>query len=299
MCPTHTPARRPARLRVGVPIACVLVAAAVAAGAVIIATRSGHRSSAVAAGPSAGATAPAGPSVSPSAEPPTGPLSVRFAFDAGPEAAIVDTTGAYALHEVAAAGGVTSLVPRDGGWALAFPPRCTEQARTPSPPSTPTGPAVPFGGGCPRAILESDRRPELNPGARTVTFGAALLMSPVDTAPGANVVQKGFSTGATTQYKLQVDGAAGQPSCVVASATHIYRVTAPVGVADGRWHAVECRRVGGELSITVDGQSLGKVAVPPDLSIVNGEPIRIGGKGVGADNDQFAGLIDDVYVSID
>jgi hypothetical protein len=32
---------------------------------------------------------------------------------------------------------------------------------------------------------------------------------------------------------------------------------------------------------------------------VSDEPLRIGGKGLRGDNDQFAGTLDDVYVRID
>jgi hypothetical protein len=39
--------------------------------------------------------------------------------------------------------------------------------------------------------------------------------------------------------------------------------------------------------------------VPPGVSIVNSEPLRIGGKNVSVDNDQYAGLLDDVFVAID
>ncbi len=42
----------------------------------------------------------------------------------------------------------------------------------------------------------------------------------------------------------------------------------------------------------------GSVYVPTSLSIANSEPLRVGGKGVKPNNDQFAGLIDDVFVAI-
>jgi hypothetical protein len=38
--------------------------------------------------------------------------------------------------------------------------------------------------------------------------------------------------------------------------------------------------------------------VPAGLSVVNRYPLSVGGKGTYADNDQFHGAVDDVYVRI-
>ncbi|HWG98955.1 MAG TPA: hypothetical protein VNV66_06450 [Pilimelia sp.] len=146
------------------------------------------------------------------------PMTVRYTFEAGSARTMRDTGGHYQLRVVAAAGGSIAFLRRGNGWAARFPDRCT-------------GPAA----GCPRAILESSRPDLFNPGTRPIRYGAAVLMTRRDTAPGANVLQKGYSTDGGSQYKLQVDGAAGRPSCVVADARRtIYRVTSPVSVADGR-----------------------------------------------------------------
>jgi hypothetical protein len=222
-----------------------------------------------------------------------GPFAIRFTFDAvtgmggnvagftlaGP---ITDVTGRYPLTVAVAAGGTLRLQPHGNGRAIRFPNRCTAQPAT-----------------CPRAILQSGRIDELNPGLRGLQFGATIRMAPSDIADGANVVQKGASVGGGSQYKLQVDGLAGHPSCALAGTATIYRVIAWVNVADGRWHALACRRLGSALAIYIDGLRRGEVAIPIDLSIVNDYPLRIGGKGKAPDNDQFAGTIDDVYVAID
>jgi hypothetical protein len=203
-------------------------------------------------------------------------LSLRYTFDGWWLGSVADVDGRYPLHPR----GALAYTPHGGGWSARFPPRCAAA-------------------GCPRVILEGLPAPELNPGTRGVRFGASVLMTPADTGDGANVVQKGFSTGGVTQLKLQVDGRAGQPSCVVASKTTIYRVIAPVAVADGRWHALACARSGRLLSIAVDGVPRAAVTVPLNVSIVNSEPLRIGGKNVSLDNDQYAGLLDDVFLTID
>jgi hypothetical protein len=38
--------------------------------------------------------------------------------------------------------------------------------------------------------------------------------------------------------------------------------------------------------------------VPARVSIANTEPLRVGGKGPGNGNDQFAGMIDNVFMTI-
>ena len=208
-------------------------------------------------------------------------VAVRYTFDGGAGKQFLDVSGRYGIRARTAAGGRLGLARHGAGWAAVFPARCT------APPQN-----------CPRTILEGGNPTALNPGTRRLQYGASVLMRPTDTANGANVVQKGFSVGGGTQYKLQVDGLAGRPSCVVASPTRIYRVTAPVRVADGRWHAVGCARIGGTLSIRVDGVTRGSARLPAALSIANTEPLRIGGKSVTANNDQYAGQVDDVYVTI-
>jgi len=235
--------------------------------------------------PSPGGSPPAGPTV-PSGSPSPGPgggaptTSVRYAFDAGSTRATADRAGVHSLRVAVAAGGTITFPRRGGGTAVKFPPRCT---------------GVPAD--CPRAILEGTNADLLNPGTNRFRYGGSVLMSPADTGAGANVVQKGYSTDGGSQYKLQIDGKAGRPSCVLASAKDIYRLIAPVSVADGRWHAVTCTRDGDVLSIAVDGKTYTR-RVPATLSIVNEQPLRIGGKGTAPNNDQFAGQIDDVFVAI-
>jgi hypothetical protein len=81
--------------------------------------------------------------------------------------------------------------------------------------------------------------------------------------------------------------------------TEIYLALASRTVADGHWHSVECVRRDALLEIRVDGASVGRTAVPSALSIVNSEPLCVGGKGTSPNNDQFTGVIDDIYVTLD
>jgi len=77
-----------------------------------------------------------------------------------------------------------------------------------------------------------------------------------------------------------------------------YKVVATVSVADGRWHALECRRAGSQVTLWVDGALRGGMTIPADLAVDNRIPLSVGGKGSFSNNDQFQGALDDVWVSM-
>jgi hypothetical protein len=227
-------------------------------------------------------SAPSGPvsahGVAPGAAPPplsADPVMVRYGFED------LEAAGGRSLRVHAAAGGAVDTESHGGGLAVRFPPPCAEyRDRT-----------------CPRVILETPFA--TNPGSRPLRYGATVRLAPSETSDGENVLQKGFSHG-HSQFKLQIDGAGGQPSCVLVgtASRQIHAAIASVSVSDGQWHTIECSRSGSALTITVDGAVAGQAKVPAALSIVNNDPLRIGGKGISANNDQFHGALDDVFVSI-
>nr|WP_040432041.1 LamG domain-containing protein [Actinoplanes globisporus] len=186
----------------------------------------------------------------------------------------------HLLRAVVRNGGKVTLTPHANGQALMFPPKCTGVA-------------------CPRLVLQASDTPDLNPGTKPLSYGATVLLAPAETASGENVLQKGYSTGGG-QYKLQVDGVSGKPSCGMSGAgeTGVHIARSRQSIADGAWHSLECRRSGPTLSILVDDQVESSVAVPSDLSISSAQPFSVGGKGVGADNDQFHGSLDDIFIHI-
>jgi hypothetical protein len=212
-----------------------------------------------------------------------GPVQLRYTFDNGVGRPITDTNGGHELKPLGQNGGSLHLVPEGRGLALDYPDRC----------------ALPRERDCPRAILQGTRDDSLNPGRRPLQYGASVLMTHADLADGANVVQKGYSVGGTSQFKLQVDHRMGHPSCVIAgNHRRIYRAEPVVDVADGRWHNLACVRTSTSLTLIVDGVARASTPVPPTLSIANAEPLRVGGKGPNKGNDQYAGEIDNVFLSI-
>ncbi|MFC3742434.1 LamG-like jellyroll fold domain-containing protein [Paractinoplanes deccanensis] len=205
-------------------------------------------------------------------------VTVRYTFD-GPSP-LADATGrGYDLSPVSRYGGTFTTVAHNGGRALAFPPPCHTEP-------------------CPRIALRAVAT-DLNPGRRPIRYGAAVRLAADETTKGENVLQKGYSASGS-QYKLQIDGLAGRPSCVFVDdrRPQIHTAIAATGVADNRWHTLECRRAGPHLTILVDGTPRGQTVLPADLSVTNHLPFSIGGKGSFADNDQFQGVLDEVWVEI-
>jgi len=186
----------------------------------------------------------------------------------------------HLLRTVMRNGGKITLTPHATGQALTFPAKCT-------------------GVTCPRLVLQAVDTPDLNPGTKPLQYGASVLLAAAETSTGENVLQKGYSTGGG-QYKLQVDGVSGKPSCGMSGSGEkgLHLARSRQSIADGSWHSLECRRTGPTLSILVDDQVQATAPVPEDLSISSAQPFSVGGKGVGADNDQFHGSVDDIWIHI-
>jgi hypothetical protein len=227
---------------------------------------------------------PAPAAASPSAGPPSAASAVviaRYGFNLRRSGSIFDESGrGHTLRVVTAHGGAVRTVVHGHGSALAFPAECG-------------------GAGCPHVALQSPTSPDLNPGTRDIAYGADVLLPPGETSKGENIVQKGYSV-TSSQWKLQVDGMAGRPSCVLVDerAPTIWMAYSSVSISDGRWHSLECRRVGPTLAVFVDGVERGRTTVPATLSVSNERPLSIGGKGAFGDNDQFDGVLDNVWVQI-
>ncbi|MEU4692481.1 LamG-like jellyroll fold domain-containing protein [Actinoplanes sp. NPDC023714] len=211
--------------------------------------------------------------------PPPPVVVARYSFDGPGASAWADSSGnGHTLRPVSGNGAVAELVRRQSGSAVRFPDPCRKAP-------------------CRRLVLRTGTTADLNPGARPFRYGASVRLAPNRTSRGQNVLQKGYSTEGS-QYKLQVDGDSGHPSCALVAGATIHLVLARVSVADDLWHTIECRRHGANLAIYVDRAVQGMVAVPAGLSVVNQEPLSLGGKSAYGDNDQFHGVLDDVWVAV-
>jgi len=208
------------------------------------------------------------------------PLQPMNETDVEP-ALLADVSGhGHDLTPVSRHGGAYRTIRHGDGTALDFPPPCHLDP-------------------CPKIALRAWPATDLNPGARPISFGASVRLDKDEPTKGENVLQKGYSaTG--SQWKLQIDGAEGKPSCVFVDDHRktIHLALSSVSVADGRWHALECRRAGSQVTVLVDGVPRGGVTIPADLAVDNKIPLSVGGKGSFSNNDQFQGALDDVWVSV-
>jgi hypothetical protein len=186
----------------------------------------------------------------------------------------------HLLRSLAVNGGAVKTVAHGTGQAVTFPPKCAGTA-------------------CARVVLQATDVPDLNPGAGNLRYGASVLLSPAETSTGENIMQKGYAT-AGGQYKLQVDGVSGKPSCVLSDRTDpaIHVAKSQTSVSDGAWHTLECRRTGTTFAILVDDRERGSATVPATLAVLTPQPLSLGGKGTGVNNDQFHGSLDDVWIGI-
>ncbi|MCB0919396.1 MAG: hypothetical protein KDC39_12615 [Actinobacteria bacterium] len=153
---------------------------------------------------------------------------------------------------------------------------------------------------CRRGIVEVASSDVLNPGDADFQYGAEVNLLAENIKDGANVVQKGYSTGGVGQWKLQIDDKAGRPSCVLVSTDDTADVLlAETGVADGVWHTIICRRIGDTLELWIDGRrDAVRDTVPHTIS--TDTPVRIAGKSTKENGDAFFGSIRRVfYGSVD
>jgi hypothetical protein len=226
-------------------------------------------------GPSTEGAVPSPPS-------PRSPYVASYNFDSNVADGTYDdgSGNGHLLRTLAVNAGTLKTVRHGDGQGLAFPSKCT-------------------GADCARVVLRATDVADLNPGSKNLGYGAAVLLSPAETSSGENVLQKGYST-AGGQYKLQVDGVSGKPTCVMSDQSEptIHVARGARSIADGEWHTLECRRVGTSLSIIVDEQPVGSATIPAGLTVETTQPLSLGGKGTGVDNDQFHGSIDDVWISV-
>src|SRR4051794_20479678 len=147
---------------------------------------------------------------------------VHYTFDE--PAPLADVSGhGHDLTPVSRHGGTYFTVRHGNGSALVFPPPCHLDP-------------------CPKIALRTWPAQDLNPGTRPIRFGATVRLDSDETTKGENVLQKGYSASGS-QWKLQIDGAQGRPSCVFVDDRRraIHLALSSLGVADGRWHTLECR----------------------------------------------------------
>ncbi|MFI7540691.1 LamG-like jellyroll fold domain-containing protein [Actinoplanes sp. NPDC049599] len=242
-------------------------------------------SPALAAPPVVSAPAAVTPVVAAPAAAAAGPVTVaRYSFDkgAGATGRVAENSGRGTALTVRAADRGRVTFPGTTDKVASFPAACAATART-----------------CPRALLEGTDDADLDPGTRLFRWGAAVRVTRAQVNGSSNVVQKGV-VDTESQWKMQIGAKRGRAHCVVVGkgSAQVYLVRSTVGVADAKWHSIMCQRAGASLTVYVDGQARGRIAIPATLSIANTRPLRIGGPNFNAKSDMFHGQLDDVYARL-
>ncbi|GAA4910649.1 hypothetical protein LX16_2680 [Stackebrandtia albiflava] len=150
-----------------------------------------------------------------------------------------------------------------------------------------------------KAVILFPHTASVNPGTADFQLTARIAVTGEGVTPNSNVIQKGLFDTPGGQWKLQTDR--GVPSCRIAG----IRDGAPVNalafatesIADDGPVPVRCARRDGRLLLTVGD----RVYVSPDdatMDITNTCPVTLGGKGVGAGNDQWHGELSGVAFAV-
>lgn len=191
--------------------------------------------------------------------------------------------GSNGVVQVAHGGTLRVVAGVGGSRALRFPARCTAEP-------------------CANAMVRIPDAPALDPGTAAFEWGASVSLTSAETAKGSNVLQKGRYDDPGGQWKLQVDGAAGLPSCIVSGrradgSLQRTKVTSSVSIASGGWRKVTCRRTASTLSVVVDGVTRSVPTSP--VRVESAAPVTVGAKAVAPwDNDQFHGAVDELFMRL-
>ena len=198
---------------------------------------------------------------------------------------VVDASGKghHGVVRAAYGGSITRAPGYGGGVAARFPAKCTSAS-------------------CPNALIDVPDFAGLDPGYAAFDFGAKIRMKAADTSDGSNLLQKGLHNDPGGQWKLQVDGSGGRPSCVISGfRSGTYRaveVTSSIAVTDDRWHVLMCRRTSTSVQILIDGVVRGSKAMAP-VNLASTARVTVGAKHLTwQDNDQYHGVLDDVWMRL-
>lgn len=128
-----------------------------------------------------------------------------------------------------------------------------------------------------------------------VTDSLTIEMRYRTTHSFGNIAQKGQSTTAGGQWKIQAPG--GYPSCLFKSSIGQMAVKSTLDLSDGAWHTLRCIRTATAVRMYVDDVYQGVKNSPVPLGPINNNfPLTVGGKldcdQIDVTCDYFTGQID-------
>jgi chitodextrinase len=135
---------------------------------------------------------------------------------------------------------------------------------------------------------------DLNAGSQDVRIGLSLNTTTVPPTPDYDLFRKGQYPG--TEYKLELQPN-GEFSCefrtLQADGTTVkgYTIQPAIDLHDGKWHRLTCSKVGGTMTVTVDGVAFTKSITG---SISNNYHMIIGAYSASGGSDFYQGRLDEV-----
>jgi hypothetical protein len=148
------------------------------------------------------------------------------------------------------------------------------------------------------SFIDVGNAEDLNAGSRDVRIGLSLNTTTVPPTPDYDLFRKGEYPG--TEYKLELQPN-GQFSCefrtLQADGTTVkgYTIQPAIDLHDGKWHRLTCSKVGGTMTVTVDGVAFTKSITG---SISNIQHVIIGAYSPTGGGDFYQGRLDEISFRI-
>ena len=158
----------------------------------------------------------------------------------------------------------------------------------------PASPGTSYGFNGTSSFIDVGTADDLNAGSRDVRIGLSLNTTTVPPTPDYDLFRKGEYPG--TEYKLELQPN-GQFSCefrtLQADGTTVkgYTIQPAIDLHDGKWHRLTCSKVGGTMTVTIDGVAFTKSITG---SISNGYHMIIGAYSASGGGDFYQGRLDEI-----
>ena len=160
-------------------------------------------------------------------------------------------------------------------------------------PGDPSFPGTSYGFNGTSSFVSIPDAPDLNAGGKDIRIGLSLKTTTVPPQPDYDLFRKGEYPG--TEYKLELQPN-GQFSCefrtLQADGTvKGYTIQPALDLHDGNWHRLTCSKVGGTMTVTVDGAAFTKSITG---TISNPQAMIIGAYSATGGGDFYQGLLDEI-----
>jgi hypothetical protein len=161
-------------------------------------------------------------------------------------------------------------------------------------PGDPAFPGTSYGFNGTSSFVSIPDAADLNAGNKDIHIALSLKTTTVPPQPDYDLFRKGQYPG--TEYKLELQPN-GQFSCefrtLQADGTTIkgYTIQPAVDLHDGHWHRLTCSKVGGTMTVTVDGTPFTKSITG---TISNSYNMIVGAYSSSGGSDYYQGLLDEI-----